>query len=194
MTWSLAGGSTCLPDMTHLPASQVQCAQPMFTHGPLPNASFGTPYSQQPFHAHKASFRRHCFWKNGWQEAKGANCAKVSFIMSIRPSQAVQCPPVLGAAVQAICYDKGIDSFHFYVSVAFPKGEMSREPWSFLVHIFRSLETFNNCSKITCQRSHRRNDYNSVGCLYWHLGLVLMIMKNPLIALRFLLMKTSLRL
>lgn len=43
----------------------------------------------------------------------GVSCTKVAFIVSTRPSEAVQCLPVLGAAVEAICYDKGIDSFHF---------------------------------------------------------------------------------
>lgn len=57
----------------------------------------------------------------------GASCTKVAFNVSTRPSEAVQCSPVLGAAVEAVCYAKGIDSFHFYVSVAFPRGEMSGE-------------------------------------------------------------------
>lgn len=87
----------------------------------------------------------------------GASCTKVAFNVSTRPPEAVQCPPVLGAAVEVICYAKGIDSFHFYVRVAFPREEMSGERSSFLVRIFRSLDTFNNYSKITCQRSHHRN-------------------------------------
>lgn len=60
----------------------------------------------------------------------------------------------------------------------------------FLLHISRTLDTFNRCFKIGCQRLHCFVDsLNSIGSLCWHLEKRLEYTENSFTSVRLMLMK-----
>lgn len=61
----------------------------------------------------------------------------------------------------------------------------------FLLHISRTLDTFNRYFKIDCQRLHffYRYSLNSIGSLCWHLEKRLEYTENSFTSIRLMLMK-----
>lgn len=89
-----------------------------------------------------------------------------------------------------ICYDKWIKILFWRAAFPWKKKKSQQHCQDFLLHISRTLDIFNSCFKIGCQRlQFCRHSLNSVESLCWHLEKRLECSENSLTCIRFLLMK-----